>query len=96
MKVRAVEAAKQEIAGAIAYHRGISSILGDRFERALNRAILEMIDYPTMHPYVSDKHRRRRMKKFKYGIVYEIISDEIVIIAFMHQSRQPDYWKDRA
>jgi hypothetical protein len=49
-----------------------------------------------MHPYVSDKHRRRRMKKFKYGIVYEIISDEIVIVAFMHLSRQPDYWKDRA
>jgi hypothetical protein len=30
-----------------------------------------------------------------YGLVYQVRSDKILILAVMHLSRRPDYWRDR-
>ena len=32
---------------------------------------------------------------FPYGVIYQIIEDEVIIIAIMQLNREPDYWKKR-
>jgi hypothetical protein len=34
-------------------------------------------------------------KKFPFGIIYQIIEKQIVVIAVMHLHKKPDYWKKR-
>ncbi|MEH2159505.1 MAG: hypothetical protein V7K38_00285 [Nostoc sp.] len=34
-------------------------------------------------------------RKFPYGILYTIQEDYILILAVMHCSREPGYWKER-
>jgi hypothetical protein len=34
-------------------------------------------------------------KRFPYAIFFEPRSDEIVIVAIMHTSRSPGYWRSR-
>ena len=33
--------------------------------------------------------------KFPYGVLYAVEQDYILILAIMHCSREPNYWKNR-
>ena len=39
--------------------------------------------------------RMRKTQRFPYGVVYVPETDRIVIVAGMHGSRRPGYWKNR-
>jgi len=39
--------------------------------------------------------RRLPMSRFPYTLVYRIEGEVIHVIALMHQSRMPDYWRGR-
>jgi toxin ParE1/3/4 len=39
--------------------------------------------------------RKLPLDKFPYTLVYRIDGDTVRVIAFMHQSRRPDYWLRR-
>ncbi len=39
--------------------------------------------------------RRFLLRRFPYVIIYEIVSDEIHILAVAHTKRRPGYWKNR-
>lgn len=95
MNARSLDHALAEFEEAIEFHRKKSSILGVRFARAIDRAIVKILDHPTMWPFIWGPCRRCRLQKFKYGIVYRVGDGELVIVPFMHLSRDPDYWKGR-
>ena len=44
---------------------------------------------------LDDEVRRCMARKFPYGILYTIEQDYILILAIMHCSREPGYWKSR-
>jgi hypothetical protein len=48
-----------------------------------------------MWPILDDDVRRRVTDVFPYSIVYLEFDQFLVIIAVMHNSREPGYWKDR-
>ena len=39
--------------------------------------------------------RRAVVRKTPYVIVYAVIGDEIVVVAFAHTSQRPGYWRKR-
>jgi hypothetical protein len=39
--------------------------------------------------------RRYLVRVFPYAILYSVEDDYVLIIAVMHLSREPGYWKDR-
>jgi toxin ParE1/3/4 len=48
------------------------------------------------YPIVEEDVRRCMTKKFPYAILYTIEPDDsILIVAVMHCSRKPGYWKER-
>jgi len=69
--------------------------LGIEFAREI-RLILNRIK---AHPYAWTKIdpaiRRCPADRFPYSAIYQIVRQEIVIVAFMHHKRHPEYWRDR-
>lgn len=39
--------------------------------------------------------RKLLLDRFPYTLVYRIDGDTVRVLAFMHQSRRPDYWRHR-
>lgn len=39
--------------------------------------------------------RKLPLGKFPYTLVYRVEGDTVRVLAFMHQSRRPDYWLQR-
>lgn len=95
MKIRFLEIAQIELDEAIEYYNLKSPGLGYKFLlEALNT--LERIQrFPyAWHPFDKDV-RRCQLHRFPYGIIYQKLEDEVLIIAIAHLHRKPDHWKDR-
>ncbi len=54
-----------------------------------------ILEAPDTWPIFKEDVRRCLARKFPYGILYTIEADYILVIAVMHCSRKPGYWRDR-
>jgi toxin ParE1/3/4 len=50
---------------------------------------------PDRFSFLEKPVRRARIPGFPYRIVYEELEDCVQVLAVMHHSRQPGYWKKR-
>ncbi|MBI2434539.1 MAG: type II toxin-antitoxin system RelE/ParE family toxin [Candidatus Hydrogenedentes bacterium] len=70
---------------------------------ALSKSFLEGFDqssamlqrYPQLGSCWRSGRRRLVMQRFPYSIIYSVSADEIRILAVAHQSRRPNYWRQR-
>ncbi|MGD1807557.1 type II toxin-antitoxin system RelE/ParE family toxin [Dapis sp. BLCC M126] len=88
-------AALSEYAAAVEFYAERRVVLAEAFIQAVEDAIFKIIKYPTRWPIVDENIRRCLTKKFPYGVLYTIEDDYILILAVMHCSREPGYWKSR-
>ena len=94
-RVRFHPEAEAELMSAAAWYEAQEDGLGRRFlvstQDALNRVQLK----PSLYPTVDGGVRRCLIKVFPYGVVFRVLPDVIQVIAIMHLSRDPNYWRDR-
>lgn len=95
MKYSFHSAARLELIEAIAYYEESEKGLGIEFAREVFRSINKIIQFPLAWPKFSEDTRRCLTKRFPYGLLYQILDEEILIIAVTQLNREPDYWKDR-
>ena len=69
--------------------------LARRFIQSVEDAIGRVIDTPDRWRIVDEDVRRCLTRVFPYGILYTIETDYVLIVAVMHCSREPGYWKSR-
>ena len=65
------------------------------FINAVEETIFRIVDSPNRWAFVEEDIRRCLTRKFPYGILYTVEEDCILIVAVMHCSREPGYWKKR-
>lgn len=65
------------------------------FIDAVEDAVYRIREAPTRWNVIDEDVRRCLTRKFPYGILYTIEQDYILILAVMHCSRDPGYWKSR-
>lgn len=95
MGVRFLEIAKIELDEAIEYYNSESSGLGDSFLLETLNTIERIKLFPNAwHPF-SSITRRCKLRRFPYGIVYQTLNTDILIVAVANLHRKPDYWQDR-
>ena len=99
-KVSILEAAAQEAAEAAAWYEGQRPGLGSEFRRAIDAALdlLEEDIVPLASAAGAAGQRgakRLVLKRFPYDVVVLELGAEIVVVAFAHHSRRPEYWSDR-
>ena len=70
--------------------------LAQAFINTIEDAILRIRESPSRYPKIENDIRRCLTKKFPYALLYTIEKDYILILAVMHCSRKPGYWKSRS
>ena len=95
MKAVLAEAARQELADAVAYYRAQDHALADSFLNEFLAAVARIEEYPDAWQPLSANTRRCRLRRFPYGLVYRASGETALIIAVTHLHREPDYWGDR-
>lgn len=88
--------AREDLREAAEYYRdnvgaAFSQLLLAEFERSVN-LLLE-------HPRLGSKWRygKRRfvIRHFPFGLIYNVVDDQLRILAVAHHSRRPGYWRRR-
>jgi plasmid stabilization system protein ParE len=87
--------ADADLQEAHAWYANIRPELGERFALAVD-ATVEAISKDALHfPVVHRGRRRAGVRRFPYGIFFEIQEDRIVVIACFHGRRNPRRWQSR-
>ena len=87
--------AKIELNEGVSYYEKCQPGLGLDFLKEVYATIQRILEYPLGWTPLSANTRRCLTNRFPYGIVYQILDDEIYIIAVMHLNRRPFYYKER-
>jgi mRNA-degrading endonuclease RelE of RelBE toxin-antitoxin system len=95
MKIQLLEVAKVELDEAIDYYNSEAPGLAEDFLIEILNALGRIEKYPEAWHPLSKRTRRCRTRRFPYGIIYQIRSDEILVIAIENLHRKPNYWKKR-
>ena len=84
-----------EYAEAVKYYAEQRVEVAQAFINAIEDAVFRIRESPTRCIVIDEDVRRCMTRKFPYGILYTIEQDYILILAVMHCSREPGYWKGR-
>jgi len=87
--------ALEEYREATLYYVERDPALALRFVEAVEDAIRRIVESPERWRVLDEDVRRCLTRVFPYGILYTIEPEFILIIAVMHCSREPGYWKRR-
>ncbi|SRR6266545_3102777 len=66
-----------------------------QFIGSIEDAIKRVVDAPTRWRVIEEDVRRCLTHVFPYAILYTIEADFFLIVAVMHCSREPGYWRQR-
>lgn len=80
---------------AAKYYESQQEALGGRFLAHAQDAINRIVLHPRLYPVVDLDVRRCLLRTFPFGVLFRIRKDQLVIVAVMHLTRDPDYWKSR-
>ena len=69
----------------------LSQSLLAEFERSVD----VLLQHPSLGALWRNEKRRLMMKRFPYSLIYTVVGEQIRILAFAHNSRHPDYWRNR-
>jgi plasmid stabilization system protein ParE len=87
--------AKTEYLEAVQYYNQRRAGLGAEFSIEVEATIAQILNAPKRWPILEQDIRRCLTHRFPYGIIYSIENDSVLILAVMHLSRKPGYWKNR-
>ena len=90
-----LEIARREYDEAKEFYETVHPGLGAQFKEQIRHSLLRIQQYPQAWPPERKEIRRYIVHKFPYKILYSIQDDKIIVLAFAHLHRQPDYWIDR-
>ena len=83
------------MAEAVEYYERAAPGLGLEFLDEIERTVSRILLHPEAWTRVAEHHRRCRMRRFPYGLLYTLEQDVVIIAAVMNLRRHPDTWKKR-
>ena len=84
-----------EYADAVQYYTEQRAGIAQLFIDAIEDVVYRIRESPEHYAVIDEDVRRCMTRKFPYQILYTIEPDYILILAVMHCSREPGYWKKR-
>jgi len=66
--------------------------LGEQFLLECDRSLALVQENPRIFPEIHHQVRRALVKRFPYGVFYIVETDEVIILAVLHQARSPELW----
>lgn len=88
--------AQEEYQDALIWYALRSHQAAFRFEQEVERVQQLIRENPLQFALYDDIHRLALLRRYPYTLVYEVISEKIIIIAVAHTRRKPGYWWRRS
>ncbi|MHB9106839.1 MAG: type II toxin-antitoxin system RelE/ParE family toxin [Armatimonadota bacterium] len=95
MRVRILSPAERELLDAIEYYNAERPGLGIEFAREIRLTLNRIKAHPYAWTKIDPTFRRCPTDRFPYSAIYQIVPQEIIVVAFMHHKRHPEYWRNR-
>jgi len=100
MIIRFDPAARRELIDVVEWYAARDVKAAKRFVVAVETAIQEIAEFPGGPPPLEtwsghEIIRRVRLHRFPYLIVFEVLSDVIIVWSISHTSRKSNHWQDR-
>lgn len=77
------------------WYADVSLALSQRFIEAIENTVQLISEFPMRFPAVYRGRRRAGVKRFPYGLFYQVEADRILLIACFHGRRNPHVWQRR-
>jgi len=90
--LRAADADARE---ARAWYDAIRPELGEQFALEVDATVEAVAEHPLRFPVIYRNRRRAGVRRFPYGIIFEVQEHRIVVIACFHDRRNPKRWQSR-
>ena len=87
--------ALEEYQEAASWYARKGKALAFRFVSAVEDAILRAAETPERWRIVEEDVRRCLTRVFPFGILYTIEPEYVLVVAVVHCSRKPGYWRQR-
>lgn len=87
--------ADAELSDAVAFYESAAPGLGEDFLQEVERLLAVLDVYPEVGGERVAGVRTLSMRRFPYSLVYEVRSDQSIVLAVAHNRRQPSYWAGR-
>jgi plasmid stabilization system protein ParE len=87
--------AEAEVLAARQWYEERRAGLGEQFRAALDEAIDRVSRQPDSFPRVHGEMRRALVRRFPFGLYFEIIDTQIVVLGVVHGHRDPRTWQSR-
>ncbi len=84
-----------EIKASYEWYQNQAEGLGDDFIAELESAYEAITELPGTWPKFSKNYRRFLLSKFPFSVIYRANNNSIFVVAVMHNSKKPGYWKNR-
>jgi len=95
MQVIFTQAARAELLEAQDWYEAQQTGLGARFRKEVETAVECVQHNPDQFPVVFRDAHRALLRRFPYGLFFEIETDLVIIFACFHCSRGPRSWQWR-
>lgn len=100
MKLRVLSTAEAEATEAACWYDDQSIGLGELFlaeyAAALSAVEFDPLQFGLLETEPAGRFRRCILRRFPYAVIFEILPNEVLVLAVAHSSRRPGYWRDRA
>jgi plasmid stabilization system protein ParE len=90
-----IQDANKDLLEAQAWYANIRPGLGERFALAVRATVETLAEHPLQFPLVHRSTRRAGVRRFPYGIFFQVQEHRIVVIACFHGRRNPRRWQAR-
>lgn len=87
--------AVEELGAIVEFYETRRTGLGLDFAQELYVAIARIAAHPEAGFAISRRTRRGLVNRFPYGLIYQVQSGTLRIIAVADLHRRPGYWRDR-
>ena len=84
-----------EYAEAVQYYTEQRVEVAQAFINAIEDTVYRIKEAPTRYVAIDEDVRRCMARRFPYGVLYTIEQNYVLILAVMHCSREPGYWRNR-
>lgn len=87
--------AKDEVAEAATWYEQQEHGLGREFLRAFRAGTAVLRRNPLQYQPVDEETRRLLLRRFPFSVFFEVHGRDVVVLACVHQARDPAVWQQR-
>jgi plasmid stabilization system protein ParE len=96
VEVRLRREAEEDLEEAATWYESQRPGLGQQFLDEVLASLTTIAELPLGYAVLYRNTRRVWMRRFPFGIFYQVENDGVIVIAVIHGSRHPRRWQGRA